>query len=290
MQRHNHVTLWNQHNYPQCKSVEVKGTRLRCLLDSQRAYDMTMAYRYRPHVDFLNLKTDRDLAGFVRRWGPLWVPFNSPVSEVVHDKREYWAIQRQLKALLNLSGALNSKDAPALGAAILEYVNVHDKKESPAIKRKPRRWGFPALSLSLVHTLSHKHDFFANDTALERALKHPREWVPKIPLSELRSVAAQCIESSLAATSQLSVTWRNGRAEVGWKPDALNLQDALRWMLWHDLAGSRPLASCLGCGTAFLPDSEHARKFCSPECAHRVAVREWRKRERRKKRLAERRT
>jgi hypothetical protein len=76
-------------------------------------------------------------------------------------------------------------------------------------------------------------------------------------------------------TSCLVCTWRDDRAEIGWGYGITSLEDAIEWMLWHDLAGRRPLTFCHECRGAFIPESAHQRKYCSPECGHRVAARNW---------------
>src|SRR5207249_4776985 len=113
---------------------------------------------------------------------------------------------------------------------------------------------------------------------------HPREWLPRCDIDRLRQVAAECIQGSLQVSSSLRATWKQGGPEIGWKPDVNTLQEAIRWMFWHDIAGRRPLTFCVECGTAFVPESAHARTFCSYACAHRVAVRQWRKKSKRRRR------
>jgi hypothetical protein len=249
----------------------VSGERLVCQLDWGREYDLTQAYRYRPHIDFLNLKTDDDLSGFVRLRGPLWLhPFSGEPEE---RKQRYWNFHRALRARLRLIDAFKSRDKSPLVSAILESVAAEEKHLEFGQESYDGMGGvgFGASLLNLLHG--------QGDTP-------PEDWIPRAGLAQLRDVAAFCIGGAFSVGSRLNAAWHDGHPEIGWKPDVQSLEQAIEWMFWHDIAGSRPLTFCAdkGCGKAFLPQSEHARKFCSFNCAHRSAVREWRHRQRESKR------
>ena len=46
-----------------------------------------------------------------------------------------------------------------------------------------------------------------------------------------------------------------------------------------DVFQERPLVFCKECSQAFRPVTAHVRKFCSEECGHRVAARNWRRKD-----------
>jgi hypothetical protein len=61
-----------------------------------------------------------------------------------------------------------------------------------------------------------------------------------------------------------------------------NLEDALQWMVWRDEWAEQPLQYCVECNDPFRPDTKHRRKYCSFECAHKVAARNWARQKRKK--------
>jgi hypothetical protein len=63
-----------------------------------------------------------------------------------------------------------------------------------------------------------------------------------------------------------------------------SLGQALEWMVWQDVFQNHPFQICVECRKLFQPDTKHEKKFCSPECAHRQASRNWQKRKRDNKR------
>jgi hypothetical protein len=237
-----------------------------CTLACENKYDLTTAYPYSPHVEFLNLKTDNDLKGFVKWWGPLTLSGKPGDPESSGDKRDYWNFQGELRALYDLTKAFRSQRKTALQNAILEFVAADDKVAVAIAAPVP---GYVASSLS------------ARFLPADLRECHPRDWVPHCDMAGLRRVAKWCIEDS-SVTLRLAATWKPGPPKIGWKPDVETLQDAIRWMFWQDSAGGRQLMFCQDCQTAFLPESAHARKFCSQACAHRSAVRESWKRSRNK--------
>ena len=42
-----------------------------------------------------------------------------------------------------------------------------------------------------------------------------------------------------------------------------------------DLLRRQPVSYCEECNKAFCPENKHERKYCSPECGHKVAARKW---------------
>ena len=258
MQDYDHVTTpWHR-----CSSVGLQGENLVYTVDWQRSYDLA-DNRPQLHVRFLNLKTDRDLVGFVRAWGPLWqeVPTNRGETEISVVRSPYWAFQKRLKAGLGLVQNARFGDGAGLKAAILEYVAADDEYHEQSHARKPGEAGMTAEMLSVLHTGNFD--------------RHPKEWIPDAPLSLLRRVATECVGGS--QSFMLHAAWKDGRLDHSWEPAHSTLGQAIELNLWNSLTGVRPVTICDECRTVFLPDSAHPRKFCSHRCAHRVAMRMWRK-------------
>lgn len=257
MQHHNHVTtVWHR-----CSAVRLQGESLVYTVNWQGSYDLADNRPQLP-IRFLNLKTDQELVGFVRTWGPLWqeLPTRKGETEITVIRSAYWAFQRRLKAGLALARNTRFDDARGLKTAILEYVAADDEWHAQSPAGKPGEAGMEAFWLGLLHT--------GTDA------RHPKEWIPDAPLPVLRKAAADCLNGGFRFT--LDATWKAGRLHCSWRHVISNLGEAIELGLWNHFMGVRPVTICDECQTVFLPDSAHPRKFCSYRCAHRVAVRMWR--------------
>jgi len=175
-------------------------------------------------------------------------------------RQTYWLFRRRVTADVNLIRAFKSKDKSALRDGILESLAADEEE-----------WRANLGTTDLARSMFLKQ-WYATDY-------HPKEWVLRAGLPLLRDVAAWCIRSWFRVTFGLSAMWEGGRRpRIGWRPEVYTLGDAIEWMFWHDTAGRRPLTFCRACGEPFLPDSAHARYYCTYRCAHRAAVRAWRAR------------
>lgn len=250
--------------WPRCKTVSIAGNRLDCTLDSARTYSFTDAYRYAPHTQFLNLKTEAALVDFVRTWGPLYLIHHKRRSEPVSEIDVYWRFQRWLAGLVKLAQRFERarSEQESLRESLQEFVRAEGEWNGGDI-------GIVSLSL------------------LYKVPQDPDQWIPKADEALIRKVAAFCIESSLHVSVGIRATLRTRHCEVSAGPEVRTLQDALKWMYWQDVSLRRPVLCCPECRTFFSPTTAHARKFCTSECAHRVAARNCaRKRRAAQRRLA----
>jgi hypothetical protein len=254
MEYHDHVTS----HWPRCSSVELQGEYLVCVLDSERRYDLA-DNRAQRHVRFLNLKTDEDLVGFVRAWGPLWLGGSDQEPNGKIPRSWCWAFQAKLIAEVGLVQSFKSRDKAALKDALSKYVAAKDGWRDAKV---PRTTAFTESVYSRLIT---------SDDGVQS-----EEWIPKAGLSALREAAAKCV-STFGLDFTLRAMWTDGKPQLEWKPRIQTLADAIQWQLWNSFTGARPLTICEECQRAFLPDDAHARKFCSHKCGHRVAMRMWRK-------------
>ena len=259
MQANDHVTHDQREGFPRCSWVELQGEWLEYVLDVDRKYD---PHHAQCHVRFLNLRTDDDLVGFTRVWGPLmtedvWRRGNEFGGKT--RRSLYWAFQAALKAQLELDQGFRFRDKEGLETALLKYITAADGWASTSARRKvaPK-----ARELSRLYT--------GQD-------RNPQDWIPKANISRLREVAAWCL-GYFSLEFRLSATWQDGKPQIAWEPYIPTLAQAIQWEVWNSLTGARPLTICEECRTVFAPDSAHPRKFCSYPCAHRVAIRLWRKR------------
>ena len=228
-----------------------------CDLDWGHKYDLADK-RAQLHVRFLNLKNDEDLMRFIGAWGPLW---QTTPAQVVTPRAYLWAFQKRLKAGLGLVQSARFNDATSLTGAILAYVAADDEEYVQGPLRQPGGWSTTAINVSMLHEVG--------------GLRHPKEWIPNAPLRVLRKVATECFSGKLSFN--LRGAWEGGRLRHTWTPALYTLAQAIELELWNSLTGVRPVTICDECRTAFSPDSAHSRKFCSYKCAHRVAMRLWRK-------------
>jgi hypothetical protein len=253
MEYHNHVTLF----WPRSSSVELQDEYLVCVLDWRRKYDLA-DIRAQRHLRFLNLKTDEDLVEFVRAWGPLWLAEfeGKPLGSL--PRSWYWTFRERLRAQLRLIHSLKSDDKARLRTALLDYIVAKDGGSSTV---KPTT--FTASTLGSI---------FASGPEVR-----PEDWIPAASVARLRQAASWCVSTFCRLESMLCTAWPKGKPEFVWMPQVRSLADAIEWDLSNSIAGARPLVICEDCRTVFQPDSAHPRKFCSELCAHRVAMRMWRK-------------
>jgi len=261
MEYHDHVTDEHTATWPRCNRAELQGEDLVYVLDPERRYDL-LVNRAQRHIRFLNLRTDEDLVGFTRAWGPLLIQDVRRRGNEFGGKTHrswYWAFQAALKAQLELVQSFRSCDKEGLETALLKYIAAADGWPSTVTLRKATP---KAHELSRLYT--------------GQADRDPQDWIPKVNISRLREVGAWCL-GDFSLEFRLSATWRDGKPQIAWEPYIGTLAQAIQWDLWNSLTGARPLTICEECRTVFPPDSAHPRKFCSYSCAHRVAMRLWRK-------------
>lgn len=250
MQVQHHVNAIPFGFWPRCRTVGIDRNRLQCVLDPARAYNFVDAYRYAPHKQFLNVKTEAGLAGFVRTWGPLYLVHHDKRSEPVSEIIVYWKFQRWFCGLVKL---VQTFEQPRSGLKSL-------RESLREFLRAEKEWHVDDLG-----TLSLSYLF--------RVPQDPDQWVPNADEPLIREVAAFCVKTSLKVSVALQATVRARHCEVRAGPEVHTLQDAIQWMYWQDVFLKRPVLCCPECRTFFLPTTAHARKFCSFECAHRVAAR-----------------
>lgn len=269
MQVQHHVT--DSFRWFRCKTVVVRGDTIDLVLDYRRPYDLMAAYERAPHAEFLNMKDDRDLEKFVQTFGPLYfvnrqgAPFGfsklAPPQPVT-STADYWLFQRWLKALLRL--IKDVKHAGPVKAALQQFVEADillDKANGHRHRARKPVW-------------------MALCTPDRTSGIRLQDWLLEANKSEILKAAAVAIQNSIALTAALRVDVPRGRAktEVAARFMMRSLGDALEWMCWQDEYRQNPLVFCAECGKAFRPPTAHATKYCGYPHAHRVAVRESRRR------------
>jgi len=237
--------------------------QVRCELEPERSYDLVRAYQYDPHVQLINCATDEQLVSFVRAWGPL----GSSVDELNRGScstplSRYWIFQNWLKGFFNLLTAF--KDSAGEREALQEFMEAEIGDWRSSAIASPQSEPLPILGL--------KTQFGIEDDL--------STWLRDSPLGIVRSAIQFMIEvMPVGAHPHLMCVRRSGKPalEARWSVDSLEV--ALKWMVWYDEFEQHPVICCQACRRVFRPDTAHARKYCSYECAHRVAAREWQRKQ-----------
>jgi hypothetical protein len=232
------------------------------VLAVDRAYDLVRAYRYDPHLRLIHCVTDEQLASFVRAWGPLSFSVDewnrrscsAPLSS-------YWIFQRWLKGFVNLLSAF--KHSADEREALQEFISAEiDEWRNSILASSGSE---PVSALGLRSQFGIEGDIST--------------WLNGSTLSTTRSVIQFVIESMpVAVWPHLMCVRRSGKPAVEARWNVQSLETALRWMVWYDEFTQHPLVCCQACRKVFRAETAHPRKYCTYECAHRVAAREWQRR------------
>lgn len=250
--------------------VTLHAGSLHCTLRPERRYDFEDAYKRSPHRQFLNARTDEEMRVFVKAWGPLYLsPDEQSAGIAVQPLSEYQARRKWLAAFVGLMTAI--QNARMERESLEEFVLAETEKER----------------LSPIHDPNAEAFFLVLVRAEFRVQGAFSEWTKQAPLPEIRAAARSVLETySIVMPLHLKVARhkKGFNLKARWLLD--DLETALRWMVWYDVFRADPVLCCEECRKFFKPDSAHKHKFCSPECARRVAARNWRRKDLAKKRLA----
>lgn len=230
-----------------CKSVTLRDGVLHCSLELNRTYVLTEAYENDLHIRFANANSDQELIDFFRGWGPLYIPNGQiPLDGVVSLPMNLCrAYQRQSKALL---GALTAfKWAEGERDALEELV----KAECTILQPYSLDEIFPSVGITST------------------------DWVKGASLPEIRVATNRLVRSVTGASFALDLnckrTGKGRQVEAGWS--FLNLEEALRWMIWYDEFTQHPVVCCPECRTVFRGETKRVRKYCSEKCGHKATAR-----------------
>src|ERR1017187_9618402 len=122
MEDHNRVTTvptWSR-----CTCVEVQGKDLVYALDLEDRYNL-LDRRAERQIRFLNLKTNQDLVGFVKAWGPLFIGdtwLREKVAWARSPLAQFWAFQSKLTAEMDLILSFKTGEKERLKTALLKYI------------------------------------------------------------------------------------------------------------------------------------------------------------------------
>ncbi len=257
-----HVKSQKAGFWPRCREVSIVNEQVRCELAGERPYDLILSYQKNPHIQLINCATDEQLVSFVRAWGPL----GPSVAELNRGScsaplSRYRSFQNWLRRFFNLLVAF--KDSSGEREALQEFVTAEiDVWRCSAIASQ----GEPLSILGLKTQFGIEGDLST--------------WLTDSPIVTVRLAVRLMIEvMPVNVHPQLSCVRRSGKPalEARWSVDSLDV--ALKWMVWYDEFTQHPLICCQACRKVFRPDTAHARKFCTYECAHRIAARKWQRKQ-----------
>jgi hypothetical protein len=195
----------------------------------------------------------------------LWLAdHEKQTQEAVHPIARYRAVQQWLKALANLLSAIKgSSEEREMLKAFLQ-AECESGRNGPL---RPSRTE-PLAVLAVRQKFRVDGDIFA--------------WIDQSRVQRVRAAADFVVAITPIAPGGVGLRCTRKRREVRILADweLLTLEEALRWMFWFDQFSQHPIICCPGCTKVFRPRTNHARKYCSGKCAHRVTGRNWQRRKR----------
>lgn len=214
-----------------------------------------------PHRQLIRVTDDDSLRVFIKAWGPLTYPLNDwqgcdPVSD-------YRQTRDMLRAWVGLLSAVARPEN--LREAMIEILQQeHDDL-------------FP-LNIAARHHLGYVQNHPAPfDSSLQDRLG-------SLPAKELGAICEKLLglfplSTDLSYASLALEKSRNGfvvKSALSFD----SLEKALYWMIWQDIFQNHPFQFCEECRDLIDFRTQHERKYCSTECAHRKTARESAKRKR----------
>lgn len=265
MKVQNHINRASGGYWYRCSRVEFRGEAIRWELNLRSQYSFFDAYERTPHRQLLEADQDRKLLQFVKSWGPLYYS---------------WPWESQWANSQPIENYRNERDMLAAKVQVLAAVAQIDMQR-PALESLFEVWNRQINAATTFHpvrvALGLPGDFHAG---FDQAF---RDWLEKATAAQLETTIGAVVP--LIASPTLNAfgfhVERTGRAnrviaETGFD----GLADALHWMVWQDIFQNHPYQFCEECRKLFQPATQHAKKYCSPECAHRKTARVWQKRKR----------
>jgi hypothetical protein len=239
-----------------CRSVILCDGELHCLLEPEKTYDLAEAYEDNLHVRFANADSDKELMDFIRAWGPLYIP-NGQIPKdgvIALPLKLCRTYQRQVKAAIS---------------ALTSFKWGEGERE--------------ALEELIAARIAVGGGMLDPDFAIRfRITGNVLEWPKGAGIADVRTATSHLVESVVTPIFHLRLVLRSSgsrrRVEAGWS--FMNLEEAVRWMIWYDEFTKHPIICCAECRTVFRGDTARARKYCSTDCGHRATARETMRRKR----------
>ena len=257
--------------WPRCSEVEIDEGQIFYKLAREKKYDLVAAYGEQPHLQFVNCKSDGDFKKFLLRYGPIQLnALGRKIGWELVPLRNYEAARRFLRAVVRIMDAC--KKAEGQRAALTEFFSAAINNLSPGLLREEFKCDFASYVARQI-----------GDSPIEDPIK----WSENTTEERVRKALALAVEDWFRTPRAWGFRVQpHGKAfRIQPSFELHDLWDALRWMFFFDEWNHRPPILCRECPTIFHASTAHARKFCSPECAHRAANRVWRQKDLRKQKV-----
>jgi hypothetical protein len=265
-----------------CKAVTLNGDVLHWSLDQQRTYSLLDAYKSEPHRKFISSKTDAEIRAFILEWGPLitqGVEGEASLSRYRDERDVLTVAVRLIRAVQQRSN---------MREVLLELAQLQKKgvdsfgcipRHMPDERRIPSSFEVvtthPAFDIVV-------HDLFPGGTSDDVILE---DWCDGASDAQVEELCVHLVqEFSFTCMPRFAVSRKAQGYQVVASRFINNLSEALWWMVWEDINRKKPFLHCVECGA--LITRPKARKFCSVEHAHRRTDREWRRKNRARKKRA----
>ncbi len=248
-----------------CKSVIFDGETARWELSRTGHYEFLDAYKMNPHRQLIQATNDSLLRAFIKEWGPL--------RGFLGD----WSGSDSIDAYRM------ERDRVTVAARILASVEEPDSQRF-ALQGFVDSLGAWDLFPPVLAGLRGRYKAGSNVGKDEH--EDHREWVESLTQNQLSLVIAEIAPMFAFSAIHPKYILERGRAGNVLKASLSipSSRDAMTWMLWQDISRNHPIQFCVECRGLIEFKTHHAKKFCSPECAHRKTARESARRRRNEER------
>jgi hypothetical protein len=250
-----------------CKRVEFTGETATWELSRTTCYSFLDAYQMTPHRQLIQAIDDNALRVFVRAWGPLR-RFSLKGWNGVDPIETYREERDRLTAISRLLASVGQPEMQR--SALLGFWKISSKVDS-----------IPQMMLGTLQTrLPMACDVHLSfDENLQR-------WVEGLTQKQIEEATTWTVSEfpPLDSLPRFTVKRSRGGNVLGASLGIHTLVGALDWMVWQDVIQNHPIQFCAECRGLINFKGHHAKRFCSPECAHRKTGREWQQRKRQEKR------
>jgi hypothetical protein len=265
MKVQHHINTNEGIGWYRCKSVQFGGDTATWELSRESRYSFFEAYQMIPHRQLIKASDDISLRAFVKAWGPLRLILNDWTGS---DPIDLYRTERN--KLLVIARLLASVERPEM--------------------QRPALFGFARVSkadLGFEMNLSALQAQFPIPLDTESGFEDGiQSWLDALTQQQIEFAATWLVSNIVPwiGFPRFTVERSKGNNTLGATPGINDLVNALHWMLWQDVAQGHPIQFCVECRGLIDFKTQHAKKFCSPECAHRKTAREWQKHKRDKER------
>jgi hypothetical protein len=255
------------------KSVSIQGASLICRIAEKGATDLTEAIDRGMHEAYLQLRTEYDLVGFVRKFGPVSRSADGRgiVSASIND---FWIEHARLMALVRL------KESFIGGHNVHSAIETFLEAQGALLKN--RKTG-NSLVIAPVDPEDNDRGWLEVDPV--------KEWLKRAHFEKALEYAGRLIWfyfNPQEPWQMLNPVAKNGKGtlqSIVQAPETIH--DLVAFLIWLSEWNNQPIQTCraFGCQNIFRCDSRHVRYYCSTKCQHRETVarsRQKRKKDRRK--------